>query len=77
MIPDTRQQLRHLDRAILALVDERARLLSSTPRGESASAVGMDDILRRYNGPLPAQEIEHLFGQIERVCAAAREEVQP
>ena len=67
MNPALRTHLRALDRALLALADERARLLA----GERASA-SLEDLLRRYGGPLPADSVRALFDALERACAAAR-----
>jgi len=68
MNPALRTHLRALDSALLSLVDERARLL----RDESARA-SLEDLLRRYEGPLPADAVRELFDVLERGCAAARE----
>jgi len=68
MNPALRTHLRALDSALLALADERARLTADEP-GEA----GIEDLLRRYGGPLPAQSVRELFAALERACAAARE----
>ena len=68
MNPSSRTHLRALDRALLALADERARLLRDEPiRGS------LEDLLRRYEGPLPADSVRALFEALEGACAAARE----
>jgi len=68
MKPALRTHLRALDRALLALADERARLLADEPASAS-----LEDLLRRYEGPLPADAVRELFAALERACAAARQ----
>lgn len=68
MKPALRTHLRALDRALLALADERARLLADEP-----AAASIEDLLRHYDGPLPAAAVRDLFESLERACAAARE----
>jgi hypothetical protein len=68
MKPALRTHLRALDRALLALADERARLLADEP-----AAASIEDLLRRYDGPLPAPAVRELFEALERACTAARE----
>lgn len=68
MTPAQRTHLRALDGALLALADERARLLAG-----GAGQASIEDLLRRYAGPLPAESVRELFAALERACAAARE----
>ena len=68
MKPALRTHLRALDSALLALADERARLLRDDPARAS-----LEDLLRRYEGPLPADCVRELFEVLERACAAARQ----
>jgi hypothetical protein len=67
MNPALRTHLRALDRALLALADERARLLADDPAEAS-----LEDLLRRYDGPLPVEAVRELFAALERACAGAR-----
>ena len=66
MTPETRHQLRSLDRALLALIDERARLLASVAADDPGRAAAVDDMLRRYEGPFPAEGIAEVFASIDR-----------
>ncbi len=70
MNPALRHQLRHLDGAILALLDERARLLVQTNAADPLRRAAVDDILRRHNGPFPAAGVDDVFATIDRHCAA-------
>ncbi len=66
MSPETRHQLRALDRALLSLMDERARLLGSVDAGDPGRAAAIDDMLRRHEGPFPAEGIAEVFAAIDR-----------
>jgi len=68
MNPALRRQLRDLDRALLALLDERARLLAVVAADDPGRAAGVEDLLRRHDGPFPARAIEDVFGAIDRGC---------
>lgn len=72
MNPALRRQLRDLDRAVLALLDERARLLAAVPGDDPGRAAGVEDLLRRHEGPFPAQAIEDVFAAVDRGCAESR-----
>ncbi|MEM1448583.1 MAG: hypothetical protein AAF957_11390 [Planctomycetota bacterium] len=66
-----RAHLSHLDRAIVRLLDERARLARDLARdGAPASAAEpfTSDLLRRAEGDFPAEELREVFGAIERGC---------
>jgi len=70
-----RNQLRNLDRILLALLDERARLLAAVEAGDPGRAPAIEDMLRRHDGPFPAEGVLDVFGAVERHCARfAREE---
>lgn len=77
MIPALRHQLRHLDGAILALLDERARLLVQTSAADPLRRAAVDDILRRHSGPFPADGVTDVFAAIDRHCAAFSLEEMP
>ena len=66
MSPETRHQLRSLDRALLHLIDERARLLASVDAADPGRAAAVDDMLRRHEGPFPAAGIAEVFEAIDR-----------
>jgi len=68
MNPATRAQLRSLDLAVLALLDERARLLSAVDSGDPSRAAGIDDMLRRHEGPFAAESIATVFSTIDEHC---------
>ena len=70
MNPALRNQLRHLDRAVLALLDERARLLANVARDDALRASAVDDMLRRHSGALSADAVRDVFAAVDRACAA-------
>ena len=72
-----RHQLRHLDGAILALLDERARLLLQTSASDPLRSAPVDDMLRRHAGPFPAGGVADVFAAIDRHCAAFQAEDAP
>jgi chorismate mutase len=75
MNPALRNQLMHLDRAILSLIDERARLLGQVSSIDPLRASAVDDMLRRHEGPFDAESVRTVFAAIDRACARfAREE---
>ena len=74
MTPETRHQLRSLDRALLALIDERARLLASVAATDPGRAAAVDDMLRRHEGPFPAEGIADVFDAIDRHSAGFSQE---
>ncbi|HEV8111613.1 MAG TPA: hypothetical protein VGR31_02475 [Planctomycetota bacterium] len=61
-----RHQLRHLDRVLLALLDERTRLLSGTDAGDPGRKAALDDLLARHAGPFPPQGVAEVFAAIDR-----------
>ena len=73
MNPAQRNQLLELDRALLSLCDERARMLRdfgveapADPRGDPA----LDDLLRRHDGPIPADGVRSFFAAVDAACRA-------
>jgi hypothetical protein len=64
MNPAIRNQLKHLDRSLLALLNERALLLRGVDANETVAAI--DDLLRRSSGHFPPQELRDAFLAIER-----------
>lgn len=77
MNPALRHQLRHLDGAILALLDERARLLLQTDAADPLRRAAVDDALRRHAGPFPADGVADVFAAIDRHCATFAREERP
>jgi chorismate mutase len=75
MTPETRHQLRSLDRALLALIDERARLLASVAATDPGRKPAVDDMLRRHEGLFPAQGIAEVFEAIDRHSAGFAQEL--
>lgn len=69
MKPAARNQLRNLDRALLALCDERARLLSEVPAADPGRAAAVEDMLRRHDGPTPPEAVREIFAAVDRHCA--------
>lgn len=69
MKPAVRNQLRNLDRALLALLDERARLLSEVACNDAGRAAAVDDMLRRHAGPTSADALREIFAAVDRHCA--------
>jgi len=65
--PSQRHQLLQLDRAVLALLDERARLVGET--GPAAAEPAVDDLLRRHDGPFPPAGVREVFAAVKRACA--------
>ena len=80
MNPAQRHQLRAIDAAILALLDERVRLLRDAAaggepqRGTPLAGAAVDDLLRRHAGPFPAEGVKRVFAAIDAGCAPAPDE---
>lgn len=68
MQPALRHQLAHLDRTLLALLNERARLLASVDASDPGRKAFVDDLLRRHEGPFDAQLLRDLFAVIDAGC---------
>jgi len=60
-----REHLRSLDAAIIALVDERARLIASAPQPLPCA---IEDLLSRYDGPLSPRSLRELVAALESAC---------
>ena len=67
MTPAQRHQLLTLDRALLALLNERARLISEIPAGEASSA-SADDLLRRHAGPFAVEPLRRILALLDEGC---------
>ncbi len=70
-----RVQLRRLDLALLALVEERARIRAALPAADPARRAAVGDLLRRHCGDLPTESVERLFRLLDDACDAAEEGV--
>jgi chorismate mutase len=68
MNPALRTQLLHLDRALLSLLDERARLYSELEPSDPARAATVDELLRRHAGPFPPEAVREIFAAVEQAC---------
>ncbi len=69
MNPAQRHQLLTIDRALLALLNERARLLAEAPRGERP-ATAVDDLLRRHPGPFAVEPLRRILQLLDEGCQA-------
>ncbi len=74
MNPALRHQLAHLDRALLALLDERARLLAGVAAEDAGRAAAVHDLLRRHAGAFDSDSLPELFAIVDRGCAGAAPE---
>lgn len=63
-----RHQLTRLDRALLALLDERARLVAEA--GGDAVQPPLEDLLRRSSGDFPGDLVGEVFRCVHRGCVA-------
>jgi hypothetical protein len=63
-----RHQLTQLDRTIVELLNERARLCRDLEPLEVQREACIDDLLRRSGGPFPAEELREAFAAIDRGC---------
>jgi chorismate mutase len=74
--PALRNQLLQLDRALLALLDERARLLREFEPASAGSAqralrtAALDDLLRRHVDGVDAGRVRDFFSAVDRACDA-------
>lgn len=76
MTPALQRQLRRLDAALLALLDERARLAQDCSSAGSRWSPALEDLLRRYCGPTSADDLRTFFAAVER-ASRPRGERQP
>lgn len=72
MQPALRHQLAHLDRTLLALLNERARLLASVDAEDPGRPAMVEDLLRRHQGPFHADVLAALFAEIDAGCLPER-----
>ena len=73
MTPSTRHHLTLLDRTIMQLLNERARLISRNGKSANAAEAHVDDLLQRSAGPFPAGALRDAFAAIDRGCQEVTE----
>jgi hypothetical protein len=66
-----RHHLTQLDRTIVQLFNERARLLCASTELEETVTAHVDDLLQRSTGPFPAEALRQAFEAIDRGCQEA------
>lgn len=73
MDPALVSQLAHLDRALLALIEERARVVAALARssGGARPSPSIDDLLRRCAGSIRPGDARALFAAIDATCRRA------
>ncbi len=72
MNPSVHNQFRRLDRALLALLDERVALAREHDLDPSSVEPSIDDLLRRHAGASDASSVRAFFEVVAR--AKSREE---
>jgi hypothetical protein len=81
--PALRNQLLQLDRALLALLDERARLLREFEPAGAGSAqralrtAALDDLLRRHVDGVAPERVRQFFSAVDRACDDGADGEQP
>ena len=69
----TPSQIQRIDQALLALVDERARLLAADVGANGSSQLtNREDVLRRYAGVLTVEDVHAVLDAVDRACGAGR-----
>ncbi|MFT5059496.1 MAG: hypothetical protein ACI89E_002281 [Planctomycetota bacterium] len=69
MNASTQHHLSKLDRTIVSLLNERARLIASDPTADANPEAHLKDLQRRSSGPFPAQALRLTFESIQAGCA--------
>lgn len=72
MKPSLRNHLTRLDRTLVDLFNERARLFAEAGEQRAALAASVDDLLARSAGPFPADELREAFAALDRGSRGAR-----
>jgi hypothetical protein len=75
MNPILKHQFRRLDRALLALLDERVDLAREHALDPASIEPSVDDLLQRHAGATDAESIRAFFAAVAR--ARSREESAP
>ncbi|KAA3613465.1 MAG: hypothetical protein DWQ01_02780 [Planctomycetota bacterium] len=65
-----RHQLAQLDRSLLALLNERARLLREVPLDDPGRRAALEDLMRRHGGPFDAAALNRVFENIDQGCCS-------
>ena len=60
-----------LDRTLVSLLNERARLVAQDPEIQDSGDAHVNDLLRRSAGPFPAEELRATFTAIREGCRGA------
>lgn len=69
MNASTQHHLSQLDRTIVSLLNERARLVASDPSADANPDAHLLDLQRRSSGPFPADALRQTFESIQAGCA--------
>ncbi|MDP6942050.1 MAG: hypothetical protein QGH51_08510 [Planctomycetota bacterium] len=72
MDPSSRNQLFHIDRALVNLLQERARLLADFPMDDPGRQPRSEDLLRRTEGPFDARVLEEILEAMSRGCGGEK-----
>ncbi|HEX9792989.1 MAG TPA: hypothetical protein VGC54_03320 [Planctomycetota bacterium] len=72
MNPAIRHQLAQIDRTLVALLNERARLLGVVSADDPGRAPLVDDLLARHAGPFRADALREVFAAADRGCPGPR-----
>jgi chorismate mutase len=73
MNASSRHHLSQLDRTIVHLLNERARLVAQDPAADHGADAHMRDLLQRSAGPFPADDLRKTFESIRSGCGAAKQ----
>jgi hypothetical protein len=68
MNPSLRQHLTRLDRTLVDLFNERARLFAQAGEEAHRLSANVEDLLARSAGPFPAKPLREAFAALDRGC---------
>jgi len=71
MEPAVRNQLFRIDRALVDLLQERARLLEGLPAEDPGRVTQVDDLLRRTEGPFDSNSLVEVFSAADKGCGGS------
>ena len=72
MDTSSRNQLFHIDRALVELLQDRARLLADIPMDDPGRQPRSEDLLRRTDGPFDAEILEEVLKSVSRGCGGQK-----